>query len=74
MSGVTLSHSESDTEPECEVVFGAGRLTPEGRTDIRRIAIRFSLCYFARTGFHSDDEGMEAIGYQVNYPEPLPNG
>lgn len=74
MSGVTLIHSESDTEPECEVVFGAGRLTHEDKTDMRRVAIRFPLCYFVRTGFHNDDEGVESIGYRISYPEPRPDG
>ena len=74
MSGVTLIHAESDSEPECEVVFGAGRLTSEGKTDMRRVAIRFSRCYFARTGHHDDSEGVESLGYRVAYPEPIPDG
>ena len=68
MSGVTLIHSESDIKPTCEVVFGAGRLTSEGRIDMRRISMIFTGCYFARTGFHDDCEGVESIGYKVNYP------
>ena len=66
MSGVTLVHSESDVEPECKVVFGAGRLREDGRTDCRRVEITFKLCYFARVGPHSDSEGVEAIGYVVD--------
>jgi hypothetical protein len=68
MSGVTLSHSESDVEPECTVVFGAGRLREDGRTDDRRVEINFELCYYARLGPHSDSEGVEAVGYAVVPP------
>ena len=35
MSGVTLTHSESDVEPECTVVCGAGRLNVDGLVDTR---------------------------------------
>jgi hypothetical protein len=65
MSGVTLFHSETDVEPECSVVFGGGRLQVNGRTDSRRIEITFKLCFYSRTGPHSDSEGVEAIGYSV---------
>jgi len=65
MSGVTLSHRETDVRPECTVVFGAGRLGDDGLTDSRRIEIDFESCYFARTGPHPDWEDIEAIGYAV---------
>ncbi len=65
MSGVTLTHCETDVEPECSVVLGGGRLRDDGRTDDRRIEITFKLCYYSRTGPHSDSEGVEAIGYEV---------
>jgi len=74
MSGVTLIHAESDTEPECEVSFGAGHLAQDDKTDMRRVTMRFSLCYFARTGYHEDSGGVESIGYRVAYPEPPPDG
>ncbi len=64
-SGVTLIHRETDVQPECSVVFGGGRLQDSGRTDDRRIEITFNLCYYSRTGPHSDTEGVEAIGYDV---------
>lgn len=70
-SGVTLTHSESDVEPECSVVLGAGRLTDDDRTDDRRIEITFNFCCFARVGPHSDDVGIEAIGYRI---EPTYDG
>jgi len=65
MSGLTLSHRETSCQPECTVDFGAGRLGEDGLTDSRRIEIDFESCYFARTGPHSDNEGIEAIGYEV---------
>jgi hypothetical protein len=67
-SGVTLSHSESDVEPECTVVFGAGRLGEDGCTDSRRVEINFESCYFARVGPHSDTEGIDALGYKIDPP------
>lgn len=65
-SGVTLTHSESDVEPECTVVCGGGRLNKHCRVDSRRIEIEFSLCYFARLGLHGDSETIEAIGYKID--------
>ena len=64
-SGVTLTHSESDVEPECTVVLGGGRLTEDGRVDNRRIEVKFAQCYHARCDPHRDSEGIEAIGYQI---------
>lgn len=66
MSGVTLTHSESDVEPECTVVFGGGRLNADHRIDSRRIEITFKMCYHARLGPHADLETIEAIGYLIN--------
>lgn len=68
MSGITLLHGESDTKPECTVVFGAGRLREDGLTDSRRVEITFESCYFARVGPHSDTEGIEAVGYILAPP------
>jgi hypothetical protein len=68
MSGVTLSHSESDVEPVCTVVFGAGRIQEDGRTDSRHVEIEFKLCYYARVGPHSDEEGVEVLGYTIDRP------
>ena len=68
MSGVTLTHSESDVEPECIVAFGAGRLGKDDRTDSRRVEIVFKLCYYARVGPHSDTEGVDALGYLIEPP------
>ena len=65
-SGVTLSHAESDVQPECSVVFGGGRLTQDGRIDSRRIEITFTMCYHARLGPHHDSETIESIGYQID--------
>jgi hypothetical protein len=67
-SGLTLRHSESDTQPECTVTLGAGRLRADGRTDDRRIEIVFELSYYARVGPHSDTEGVEALGYSIVFP------
>jgi hypothetical protein len=69
-SGVTLTHSESDVEPECTVVFVAGRLGQDDRTDIRHVEIVFNQCYHARVGPHSDSEGVEALGYVIDPPRP----
>ncbi len=65
-SGVTLIHSESDTEPECLVILGGGRLTPDGRTDSRRIDITFKMCYHARLGPHADSDTIESVGYTID--------
>ena len=65
MSGLTLRHCETDVEPECSVVFGAGRLRDDDRTDSRRVELVFEGCYHARVGPHSDTESIEAIGYKV---------
>jgi hypothetical protein len=55
------------------VVFDAGRLGNDGRTDWRRVELTFSHCYFARTGPHSDSESIEAIGYKIagGYDGPM---
>lgn len=68
MSGLTLRHHESGSEPECTVVLGAGRLQDDGRTDVRRVEIAFELCYYARGGCHSDAEGVEAVGCTATSP------
>lgn len=65
MSGITLTHTETDVEPECTVVFGAGRLLEDDRTDSRRVEITFKLCYYARVGPHSDNERVEVLGYRI---------
>lgn len=72
MSGVTVMHSESDVEPECSVVFGAGRLTEDARIDSRRVELAFKLCYYIRTGPHDDSRTFETIGYTVQVPVVLP--
>ena len=46
---VTLNHMETDTEPECTIVFGGGRMSEEGQLDSRRIEIDFEMCHHART-------------------------
>ncbi len=65
MSGVTLCHSESDTRPECTVVFGGGRLQKTGSIDSRRIEISFEDCWFARSAPKPDNKGIEAVGFKV---------
>ena len=64
-SGVTLIHEETDVEPLCRVVLGAGRLNSDGRTDLRRIEIVFELAYFTRTTPHSDYHGPSEYGFDV---------
>ena len=49
MSAVTLSHTETDTEPECSIVLGGGRMSDTGQLDSRRIEIDFKMCHHART-------------------------
>jgi hypothetical protein len=66
MSGVTITHTETDVEPECTVVFGAGRFGEDGSTDSRRVEIVFKLCYYARVGPHSDSEGVDSLGYMLD--------
>jgi hypothetical protein len=69
MSGLTLSHCETDGEPECSVVFGAGRLRDNNdRIDSRRVELVFEGCYHARVGPHSDTESVGAIGYKIVDP------
>ncbi len=60
MGSVTLRHTETDTEPECTVVFGAGRMTATGRTDLRRVEIEFDMCAHART-MPLDGGGITAV-------------
>lgn len=69
-SGITLIHTETDTEPDCKVVLGGGRLKEDGHTDSRRIDITFKRCYFARVGHHDDTQSIEDIGYIVDAPVP----
>jgi len=66
MSGITVRHSESDVEPACSLVFGAGRLCSESRVDSRVVKIAFKRCYFVRIGARSDNEGVESLGYRVD--------
>jgi hypothetical protein len=64
-SGLTLLHAETSVAPECSVVFGAGRLTEDDRTDMRRVEITFSAAWYARAAPHSDNADLEEIGYSV---------
>ncbi len=49
MGAVTLKHTETDTEPECTIVFGGGRMSEKGQLDSRRVEIDFEMCHHART-------------------------
>ena len=49
MSAVTLTQVETDTEPECSIVLGGGRMSDEGLLDSRRIEIDFKMCHHARS-------------------------
>jgi hypothetical protein len=71
MSGVTLTHTETDVEPECTVVFGGGRLRDDDLLDDCRIELTFQSAYYARAGWHDDDVGIEAIGYTITGVEPF---
>jgi hypothetical protein len=64
MDALTLHHMNDD-EPRCCIVFGGGRLGPDGLTDDRRIEIKFSFGYFARINVKSDNEDIEASGFDV---------
>jgi hypothetical protein len=68
MSCITITHRETDVEPECKVEFWAGRLDVNKRTDTRIVEIVFKLCYYARVGPHSDSDSIEALGYVVDLP------
>ena len=46
---VTLKHTETDTEPECTIVLGGGRMSEKGQLDSRRVEIDFEMCHHART-------------------------
>lgn len=60
--GLALTHTQDD-EPECSVVFNGWR--PNEKHD-SRIELSFLLPhYYVRTGFHSDSENIEAIGYKI---------
>lgn len=48
MGSVTLTHVETDVEPECTIMFGAGRMSDEGQLDNRRIEIKFEMACYAR--------------------------
>jgi len=62
--GLTLRHVQED-EPECMVVLGGGRVAKNGSMDNRRIKLIFTEVYFARVGYHRDNETIEAIGYRI---------
>lgn len=64
-SGVTLIHEETDVAPNCRVVLGAGRLNPDGLTDVRRIELVFELAYFTRTTPHDDSQSASDYGFNV---------
>jgi hypothetical protein len=65
MSGLTLTHSESDVSPECSAVFGGGRLDASNRIDSRRIELVFQDCLYTRTAPHSDGDSVIALGYGI---------
>ena len=65
MSGLTLMLRETDVGPECTLVFGAGRIRNDDRTDSRMVELVFERCYHTRVGHHSDTDGIEAIGYKI---------
>ena len=68
MSGLTLTHCETDVEPQCSVVFVlAGFETTTGPT-LGRIEVVFEGCYYARVGPNLDTEGLESIGYEIDEP------
>jgi len=61
--GLTLTHTQDD-EPECSVVFNGWRANEKHD---RRIELDFILPhYYIRTGYHSDRENIEAIGYKID--------
>ena len=49
-SAVTLKHMETDTEPECTIVLGGGRMSDKGQLDNRRIEIDFEVCHTREAG------------------------
>ncbi len=74
MSGVTLIHSESDTEPECSVIFGGMSMNQVGKVDSRRIEVIFKHGYYTRTGYHNDDDvAVEILNYKVDFYEEKMN-
>jgi hypothetical protein len=64
MGSVTLQHTETDTEPECTVVFGGGRMTKTGKMDLRRVEIEFDMCDYSRTMPLPGGGGLKTV-YQV---------
>src|SRR5262245_65720984 len=65
MSGLTLTHVETDVAPECSFVFGGGRMGPNGLTDMRRIALQFVRASHVRAAPKHDDEDIEASGFAI---------
>ena len=65
MSGVTLIHGESDTSPECRVIFGAGRLQATDLIDSRCIELTFENCAHARVSPKHDDYGLDREGFNL---------
>lgn len=63
--GITLIHEETDVSPQCRVVLGAGRLTSDGRTDLRRVEIVFEDAYFTRTAPHDDTSCPSSYGFEI---------
>lgn len=64
-SGLTLTHTESDVEHDCSIVFGGGRLTEAGRIDSRRIEVVFHGCERSTLGQTLDDEDLQNKGYEL---------
>jgi hypothetical protein len=73
MSGLTLAHAETDAAPECEIVFGGGRLGADGLVDSRRIALTFERAWYARAAPLPDDADIDAAGFIVEggYDGPM---
>jgi len=65
MSGLTLTHMETDVAPECSIVFGGGRMDPNGLTDMRRIELQFVTASHVRAATKHDDDDIEASGFHI---------
>ena len=65
MSGLTLHYAETDVAPECSIVFGGWHLGYESQSDMRRIELRFHMASHARAGTTSDEEDIEASGFEI---------
>lgn len=65
MSCLTLAYVETDTLPECSIVFGANSLKKGGGLETRRIELRFLSASDVRATRLLGTDNLESFGFEV---------